>query len=1114
MDYSEKELEEKLRVAGERLAQLPTRVDVLLPLLDEVEDLLAKVEQSPSQSIQNAYSQSMKALLAEQLLRHANVDVQVAVASCISEITRITAPEAPYTDDQMKEVFQLIVSSFVDLSDMSSRSYNKRASILETVAKVRSCVVMLDLECEELITEMFQHFLSSIRDEHPEKILTSMETIMTLVLEESEDVSLELLTPILESLKRNDEEIPTAARKLGERVFEKCAAKLKPYIRKAVKSLGFSLDSYSEIVATVCNGSNGEVDHKDGNVSSLEHLAGETNLNTSFVEAAQDAEEPVTEEPCMEDVPLEVQKSLKSLSNEMTETGDEEMSNASDPLKKTDEGNISNKSLDVDTSRVDTDDIDTTKAGKVDLKQVKTAKRRGRKPRNTKPSNSSPIESDKEAEVTCQKVSDKGSEELPDVAKDVPTPVEKNALVDAEAAGEKEQVPFSSKEISENEGNVSPVSPNRSVLDESPKKAGLSSKEENLAQEDTLMKSAPGMSGKEISPESHSDKKKLNSALEDSPSVDSAHTEAADIDNGQEVELPNRSEKMPECLAEEHELSKDPCSATVVAADGGSDPDIKPQKLSRNKKGGKGDEPSEVLDSTKVSAGSTDSENKVHNQSGNKLENLAEEDEPLESLSPKVDDKISESEEKPQKRSGKKAARTKKTTRISKRKMPGRKGTSKIETEDSSDDEAEQQKQSVEEDSSESETKPLVSAGKESTRRHRGKNSGKGDSSEAKVPIKKQDTVKESEPETDSDGSDLKVKPVVQSGKGKRSRHRGRPLRSLAKGGVAGSKMSSEKADTTNKDEDSSKKNSERRAQVKNTKERVLLNPQANKEDEDINISPRSTSKLVKDDDQSEDAKGNAKRKRTPAREKVPGDIEYGMNLVGAKIKVWWPDDKQYYEGIIESFDRAKKKHKVSYTDGDEEVLHLQKERWELVDDDTMQEDANEDSSPDSSTKSRSRKKAKANAVQSLKLKQKDVSPRRGGAAASSKSKGAASKSGGKVDSKLKDKKSKVTGKSEDNSESEDLSVDDVPGAARKSKDDDANMPRIKQKSKIESPRTVTKAKAKSPQTGNTLNGTGKGKSGLLKVKDSGKTPEVKSTDTSKSKKSSGKSGKKRRRGY
>lgn len=63
----------------------------------------------------------------------------------------------------MQEVFHLIVSSFENLSDKSSRSFKKRAAILETVAKVRSCVVMLDLECDALIVEMFQHFLKSIR---------------------------------------------------------------------------------------------------------------------------------------------------------------------------------------------------------------------------------------------------------------------------------------------------------------------------------------------------------------------------------------------------------------------------------------------------------------------------------------------------------------------------------------------------------------------------------------------------------------------------------------------------------------------------------------------------------------------------------------------------------------------------------------------------------------------------------------------------------------------------------------------------------------------------------------------------------------------------------------
>jgi hypothetical protein len=60
------------------------------------------VEQSPTKSIQSALSPSLKALVDDKLFRHSDVDVKVAVASCISEITRITAPDAPYDDDQMK----------------------------------------------------------------------------------------------------------------------------------------------------------------------------------------------------------------------------------------------------------------------------------------------------------------------------------------------------------------------------------------------------------------------------------------------------------------------------------------------------------------------------------------------------------------------------------------------------------------------------------------------------------------------------------------------------------------------------------------------------------------------------------------------------------------------------------------------------------------------------------------------------------------------------------------------------------------------------------------------------------------------------------------------------
>ncbi|XP_076937264.1 sister chromatid cohesion protein PDS5 homolog A-like, partial [Bidens hawaiensis] len=54
-------------------------------------------------------------------------------------------------------------------------------------------------------------------------------------------------------------------------------------------------------------------------------------------------------------------------------------------------------------------------------------------------------------------------------------------------------------------------------------------------------------------------------------------------------------------------------------------------------------------------------------------------------------------------------------------------------------------------------------------------------------------------------------------------------------------------------------------------------------------------------------------------------------DLVGKRIKVWWPMDKTFYKGVVKSFDRNKKKHVVLYDDGDTEVLDLEKERWELI---------------------------------------------------------------------------------------------------------------------------------------------------------------------------------------
>lgn len=60
------------------------------------------MDQEPTEPIQESLVHSMKALISDQLLKHMDEDVKISVTSCIAEITRITAPDVPYDDEQMK----------------------------------------------------------------------------------------------------------------------------------------------------------------------------------------------------------------------------------------------------------------------------------------------------------------------------------------------------------------------------------------------------------------------------------------------------------------------------------------------------------------------------------------------------------------------------------------------------------------------------------------------------------------------------------------------------------------------------------------------------------------------------------------------------------------------------------------------------------------------------------------------------------------------------------------------------------------------------------------------------------------------------------------------------
>lgn len=251
-------IQQQLKEVGSKLQNPPLAKDSLIKLLKQAATCLSELDQSPTKSIMESMEPLLNAIVKPELLKHQDREVKLLVATSVCEITRITAPEAPYDDEILKDIFDLIVSTFSGLKDTSGPSFGRRVVILETVARYRSCVVMLDLECDGLVKQMFSTFLSVASDDHPESVLTSMQTIMIVLLEESEEVPEDLLVVLLLALGWQKSGFTAAARRLAKNVVEQCAGKLEPGIKQCLissmtrdsKSLNGEID-YHELIYNI-----------------------------------------------------------------------------------------------------------------------------------------------------------------------------------------------------------------------------------------------------------------------------------------------------------------------------------------------------------------------------------------------------------------------------------------------------------------------------------------------------------------------------------------------------------------------------------------------------------------------------------------------------------------------------------------------------------------------------------------------------------------------------------------------------------------------------------------------------------------------------------------------
>lgn len=84
-----------------------------------------------------------------------------------------------YDDNTMIEILHLIIDNFKSLSDINGDSFGRRSTILENCANVKISNLLLDLDLQDLIHDIFHHFLVTIEECHDTKVLVEIERIMS-----------------------------------------------------------------------------------------------------------------------------------------------------------------------------------------------------------------------------------------------------------------------------------------------------------------------------------------------------------------------------------------------------------------------------------------------------------------------------------------------------------------------------------------------------------------------------------------------------------------------------------------------------------------------------------------------------------------------------------------------------------------------------------------------------------------------------------------------------------------------------------------------------------------------------------------------------------------------
>ncbi|KAJ3508895.1 hypothetical protein NLJ89_g5509 [Agrocybe chaxingu] len=214
----------------EKLAGKGVTTDNLLKKLKTLHTQLAALDQETVDT--NSLNTVRTELIHTSLLLHKDRGVKAYTACYLADILRLYAPEAPYTQHELRDIFQFFFRQLsAGFKGADEPYYNEYFHLLESLSTVKSVVLVCDLpSSDELLHEIFRDLFTIVKRDFTRKVELFMADILVALIDECSSFPNDALEVIMAQFIEKNAKVDQPGYRLAVQVCNAASDRLQRYV--------------------------------------------------------------------------------------------------------------------------------------------------------------------------------------------------------------------------------------------------------------------------------------------------------------------------------------------------------------------------------------------------------------------------------------------------------------------------------------------------------------------------------------------------------------------------------------------------------------------------------------------------------------------------------------------------------------------------------------------------------------------------------------------------------------------------------------------------------------------------------------------------------------------